>query len=83
MEIVIKQGIVQSICQCISINDPKIIAASLEGLCYLLKYGNKFLAEGKNNPIINILIHTNIVDKIKELCQHPTDYVHKRVSFYY
>jgi len=45
VDIITKQGIIETVCQCLNINDPKVIAVSLEGLGNLLNYGKIFFKD--------------------------------------
>jgi hypothetical protein len=78
MEYIIKQGIIEIVCECIKINEPRYIAVSLEALSNLLEFGkNYYTVEGKNQ-VVKMIEQLGMFDVLERLQFHPVEIVYEK-----
>jgi hypothetical protein len=78
MEAIIQQGIIEIICDCIRINEPRYIAVALEALSNLLEFGKKFYSQTGKNPIVTKIEQLGMFDVLERLQYHPVEIVYEK-----
>ena len=78
IEIIIRQNIIQIICDCLKWEDAKYLAVSLEAFGNLLAYGKK-RANGGENEVALMAERLGIFDRLEKLQLHPVEIVYEKV----
>jgi hypothetical protein len=78
MELIIQQGIIEIVCDCIKINEPRYIAVSLEALSNLLEFGKKYYTIDGKNQIVKKIEELGMFDVLERLQFHPVEIVYEK-----
>ena len=78
LQILLKQGLLEIISECLKSQDPKDIAISLEALTNLLEYGQKNSLNG-NNLIAFELEKIGLFPVLENLQYHPIEMIYEKV----
>jgi len=77
LEKILKDGILELICKCLTMKDAKYLAVSLEAFGNLLAYGKKIGKDGVN-PIVVKVGNMGIFDVLESLQLHPVEVVYEK-----
>jgi hypothetical protein len=78
MELILKQGILELVCHCLSMEDAKYIAVSLEALGNLLNFGKMYYTVDGRNLIVQKLEEIGMFDVLEKLQMHPVEIVYEK-----
>jgi hypothetical protein len=78
MDIIIQQGIIELICDCLKLDDPKYIAVSLEALANLLTFGKQYYTENGTNLVLKKIEQIGVTDLLESLQYHPVEIVYEK-----
>lgn len=78
MEVILDQGILEIICNCLRLPDPKFMAVSLEALSNLLQYGSFHPSSNGVNLIVNKIEKLGMFDFLESLQFHPDEIVYEK-----
>jgi hypothetical protein len=79
MQYLIKQGVIELICHCLTLKDAKYIAVSLEALGNLLSFGKQyFTVEGGKNPVVAKVETLGMFEVLENLQLHPVEIVYEK-----
>lgn len=77
MKIILKEGILRIICDCLKMEDAKYLAVCLEAFGNLLSFGKKSNPNGPN-PIVNEVEKMGMFDVLEKLQYHPVEIVYEK-----
>lgn len=78
MEYIIRQGILEMVCECLKMKDPKFIAVSLEALGNLLNFGKIYYTENGRNLIVAKVEQLGMFDVLESFQYHPVEIVYEK-----
>jgi hypothetical protein len=78
MEVIIQQGIIEIVCDCIKINEPRYVAVALEAMSNLLEFGKKFYIIEGRNQIVKKIEQLGMFDVLERLQYHPVEIVYEK-----
>jgi hypothetical protein len=78
MDIIIQQGIIELICECLKLEDPKYIAVSLEALANLLTFGKIHYSQDGVNLVLRKIEQLGVTDLLESLQYHPVEIVYEK-----
>jgi hypothetical protein len=78
MDTIIAQGIIQIVCDCLKLEDPKYIAVSLEALANLLTFGKQHYLENGVNLVQKKIEELGVTDLLESLQYHPVEIVYEK-----
>ncbi|MCQ2818383.1 MAG: hypothetical protein MJ252_14040 [archaeon] len=79
MEMLFKQGIAESVCNCLKSKEAKHLAVGLEALSNLLAYGVKISHGQGENPVVAKIEQLGMFDVLENLQYHPVEIVYEKV----
>lgn len=77
MKLILEQGILRTICNCLKMKDAKYLAVSLEAFGNLLAFGKKSNPNGPN-PIVNEVEKMGMFDVLEKLQFHHVEIVYEK-----
>ena len=77
IKIILKEGILRIICDCLKMEDAKYLAVCLEAFGNLLSFGKKSNPNGPN-PIVNEVEKMGMFDVLEKLQLHPVEIVYEK-----
>jgi hypothetical protein len=79
MDYILGQNIVEIVCDCIKINEPRYIAVALEALSNLLEFGKKYYVDNNGkNLIVKKIEQLGMFDVLEQLQYHPVEIVYEK-----
>ena len=78
MDLIISQGIIELICDCLKIQEPRYIAVSIEALGNLLTFGKNYYTQNGINLILKRIQELGMNDLLESLQYHPVEIVYEK-----
>ena len=79
MKKILDQGILKIICECLKLNDAKLLTICLEALGNLLAFGEKYSQNPEgDNPIVYEVEKMGMFDILEKLQLHPSEIVYEK-----
>jgi hypothetical protein len=78
MDVIISQNIIELICECLKLEDPKYIAVALEALANILTFGKTYYIENGVNLVLKKIEELGVTDLLESLQYHPVEIVYEK-----
>jgi hypothetical protein len=78
MEMLIQQGIVEIVCDCIKLDDSRYVAVALEAITHLLYFGKVYYTIDGKNEMVGRIEQLGMFEVLEKLQYHPVEIVYEK-----
>lgn len=77
-EVLINQGILEVLCQCLKMKEPKLLVISLEALYNILAFGRRHFIQNGQNMIVKRIEQLGMFEVLENLQYHHTEIIYEK-----